>query len=740
MIHNQASAVGVALLLAAFSVFAVHTQVSAEELTFNNDILPILSKTGCNGGGCHAKAGNGQNGFRLSLFGFEPTEDYEHIVKEGRGRRISAAAPEQSLLLLKATNSVPHGGGKRFEVDSSHYKRIVEWIEQGMQQGTAEDPHLVSLEVLPQRNALKTHDKQQLQVLATFSDQTKRDVTELAMFESNDKSMAECDETGMVHTLDLPGNLAVMVRFQGLVSVYNAYVPLGAPVENLPPPKNFIDEHVFANLKRIGIPPSPVCDDATFIRRVSLDITGQLPTLEQTREFLEDTRTDKREQLVETLLNSPSYADFFANKWSSLLKNRREAASDKIVTFAFHSWLRDGFLENRPYDQMVRELLGSTGDIAGNPPVAWYKRVKQPERQLEDVAQLFLGVRMQCAQCHHHPFERWSQDDYYGLSAFFIRIGRTPTPVAGEDIIFHIRGVAEAENRKTHKKLKPKPLGGSELEIPPDDDPRLYLVDWMRSPDNPYFAQALVNRYWKHFFKRGLIDPEDDVRDTNPPSNPELLQALSKHFVESGFDLKDVIRLITQSQTYQLSSVPNEYNLVDQQIYSRYYPRHLQAEVFLDAIDTVSGTTTSFADVPEGTLAISLPDNSYTANSYFLKVFGRPDSSSVCECERVDSSNLAQSLHLLNSQEIRSKLTAESGRAKRLATDERTDEEKIRELYLVALSREPRPEEIQIAESYLAKPRFDAQGNALPTDQAKRQTYEDLIWAILNTKEFIVNH
>lgn len=732
-----AGCLGIALLLVSASL---HGAEPAPMLTFNRDISPILTKTGCNGGNCHAKAGAGQNGFRLSLYSFEPDEDYEHIVKEARGRRISPAAPEQSLILLKATNTVPHGGGKRIEVGSENYQRIVDWIAQGMAPGQQTDPHLVKLEVQPGKATMQRKSTQQLKVLAHYSDGSQRDVTALAMFEANDKSMAETDDAGLVTTLDLPGNLAVMVRYQGQVSVFNAYIPLGAPVKDVPPYKNFIDELVFENLKKIGIPPSPICDDATYLRRVSLDIAGHLPTVEETEAFLKNPDPKKRDQLVDSLLDSPGYADYFANKWSALLKNRRDENADKAANFAFHFWLRDGFLENRPYDQMVRELLGATGDIASNPPVAWYKRVKEPERQLEDVAQLFLGVRMQCAQCHHHPFERWSQTDYYSFSAFFTQIGRTPTATAGEDVIFHKRGVAQATDKKTKAPVKPMVLGGEPLKILPDEDPRLYLADWMGTPDNPFFAKALVNRYWKHFFKRGLIEPEDDIRETNPPSNPELLDALAKHFVTSGYDLKSIIRVMTQSSVYQLSSAPNEYNIVDQQNFSRFYPRHLQAEVLLDAINSAAGARSSFPDVPAGTLAISLPDNSYNRSSYFLKVFGRPDSASVCECERVDSSSLAQSLHLLNSDEIRQKLVVGDGRADRLAKGNQPDQEKIRELYLATLSREPREQEMNVALDYLAKARVDEAGK--PTDAApiNRMAYEDLLWALLDTKEFIFNH
>ena len=713
---------------------------AAAALNFVNDVEPILTKAGCNAGACHAKAGIGQRGFRLSVLGFEPEEDYEHIVKEGKGRRVFAAAPDQSLLLLKAANIVPHGGGKRMEPGSEEFKTLVRWIGEGMIYQRESDPKIVSVEVEPARLSLKARSRQQLKVRARYSDGSVRDVTRTALYEANDKSMAEASEAGLVSLQDLPGNVAVMVRYSGLVSVCSISVPLGAPVEQLPPLRNFIDNLVFANLKRIGIPPSEVCDDATFLRRISLDVAGRLPTEGETRAFLESKDPGKRDSVIERLLRSPGYADFFAGKWALLLHNKRDLASDTVSNFAFHSWIRDNLLENTPYDAIVRDLLAATGEIGTNPAVAWFKRVKEPQQQVEDVAQLFLGVRMQCAQCHHHPFERWAQRDYYSLAAFFSQIGRKLSSTPEEEVIFHKRGVAQAENKKTKQQVRPAGLGGTPLEIPPDEDPRLRLVEWMRDKTNPFFAKALVNRYWKHFFHRGLVDPEDDMRDTNPPTNPELLEALAAQFVESGYDLKALIRTLTQSTTYQLSSVPNAHNGIDQQNFSRYYPRRLPAEVLLDAIDGLTGVSTNFADLPPGTRAVSLPDNSYNRTTSFLKVFGRPEGLSVCECERVDSASLAQSLHLLNSPDIKAKLSGANGMADRLMKANGTDGEKIRSLYLTAFSRLPSPDEIKQAEEYLIRPLTDGRGEPMDPLKAKRTSLEDLIWALMGAKEFFYNH
>jgi hypothetical protein len=711
-----------------------------QSISLVNDVVPILTKSGCNAGTCHAKAGNGQNGFQLSLLGFEPREDFSRLVLEGRGRRVSFASPEQSLLLLKATGAVPHGGGARFSIDSDRYQILLDWIRQGAVDDQTTAPKLVSLEVQPSRSILAAYGEQQLAVIATYADQSRKDVTSMALYESNESAMASVSESGHVQIHDIPGKVSIMVRYQGQATVFMASVPQGIAVDSVPSSKNFMDDFVFSNLKELGIPPSPICDDSTFLRRVTLDIAGRLPREDEVVEFLQNPSETKRDEAIDRLLQSSEYADFFANKWTAMLKNRRDDASDITSNFAFYSWVRDGLLANKPYDQMVRELLAATGTVIANPPVAWYKRVKDPKQQLEDVAQLFLGVRMQCAQCHHHPFERWSQDDYYSFAAFFSQVGRKPTATRGEDMIFHKRGMAGAINAKTGATLRPATLGEAPLAIAPDVDPRLKLVDWMASPSNPFFAKAVVNRYWKHFFRRGLIEPEDDIRDSNPATNPELLAALEKRFVESGYDLKELVRALVRSHAYQLSSLPNEHNVRDEQNYSRYYPRRLQAEVLLDAIDDVAMTRTDFPNLPSGTRAIALPDNSYNNASPFLKVFGRPENESVCECERIQTSSLAQSLHLMNAGDIKGKLSSGNGRAELLAKSDKPIEDRITELYRVALARTPSSEELATAVAYLNEPRLDAQGKPVDPARALRENLHDLLWAMINTKEFLFNH
>jgi hypothetical protein len=569
---------------------------------------------------------------------------------------------------------------------------------------------------------------QQISTVAIYSDGSTEDVTQMALYEPNDTEMAEVATGGLVKTLDLSGEVAIMARYQGQVSVFRATVPLGAELGTLPAEKNFIDTAVFNKLKLLGIPPSALSDDATFIRRVSIDITGQLPSEQEVRDFVANTASNKRDALVDRLVDSPAYADLFANKWNMVLRNKRKQPTDTRGTYEFYNWIRDSLYENRPYDQLVREVLTASGDVTTNPTVTWFREVAAVNEQVEDTAQLFLGLRIQCARCHHHPFEKWSQDDYYGFSAFFSRVGKKNGANPREQRIFHNEGLASATNPRSNKALKPTGLGAPASEIAADRDPRHYLVDWMASKDNKFFAYSLVNRYWKHFFDRGIVEPEDDMRETNPPSNPELIKALANNFIESGFDLKQLVRTICKSTTYQLSSLPNDYNLKDKQNFSRYYPRRLKAEVLYDGLHQVTATTQAYSGLPEGTTAMQLPDP--TVGPYFLKVFGQPQADTACECERSQEANLAQSLHLLNSSEVQGKISSASGRSAILANDkDRTDEQKIEELYRWVYSRNPDAEEMQIAIGHLKK-----------HEANKKVAWEDILWALINTKEFLFNH
>ncbi|MBL8890024.1 MAG: DUF1553 domain-containing protein [Planctomycetaceae bacterium] len=708
-----------------------------QPVSFNNQIIPIFTKFGCNGGGCHGKA-SGQNGFKLSLLGFEPSEDHEFIVNEGRGRRVFPAAPEESLLLQKAINSVPHGGGQRLDADSDEYRRLVRWIAQGMPAGRPDEGRVERLLLHPPTRQLQRGSTQQLSVLAVYSDGRIEDVTRGATYESNITDLAEVDQRGFVQLKQQAGDVAVMARYQGQVAVFRASIPLGAEVANWPTPNNAVDKAVFDKLRTLGIPPAPLCDDSTFLRRVTLDVAGHLPTREQTLAFLADQSTDKRSRLVEQLLSSEAYADFFARKWVTILRNRRESEEKKFGAFAFHQWLRDQFYQNVPYDEWVRQLVTASGDPDVNPAVIWYRQVPSNESRLEDMAQMFMGQRLQCARCHHHPFEKWSQTDYFQMAAFFSKLQQKPGAAPQEPQFVSRVGGAAASHPKSGQGLLPAGLDATPSQVQEHLDARLALADWLVAPDNPFFSRMLANRYWKHFFGRGLVEPEDDLRVTNPPSNPELLEALANHLVEHDYDLKSLVRLICNSQAYQFSWEPNEHNLNDRTSFSRYYPKRLTAEVLLDSVDDVLGTTTAFAGMPNGTRAVSLPDTSFS--SYFLTVFGQPESTTACECERSQEATLAQSLHLLNSKEMQAKLGEEKARPSKFAVEDLDPKLAIDDFYLRALSRPPTEVETATALSFVQQHLDKVDSNPDAKRAALKVAYEDLVWALVNSKEFLFNH
>ncbi|MCH2062251.1 MAG: DUF1553 domain-containing protein [Roseibacillus sp.] len=701
-------------------------------VSFANEIVPLFTRHGCNGGSCHGKVG-GQNGFQLSLFGFEPWKDRDHLTG-GRIRRIFRAAPEHSLLVLKASGQLPHKGGSRLQKDSDDYRLLVQWIGQihSNSDNRNETPGVEYIVVMPSESLAAAGASQQLRVTAHFTDGSTRDITRAAVYESNNETMAEVELDGLVHLKDKTGTASVMVRFQEHVTVFRATIPLGVPVEDIPQPINVIDEHVFAKLRKLGLPPSGLCDDGTFLRRATVDITGRLPTLEEARAFLDDESPDKRSRVIDALLDSSGYADYFAGKWASILRNQRRNDRHRPETYAFHEWIRQSLQANRAYDDFVRDILTATGTIRDNPPVAWYRNVGGEKERMQDMGQVFLGVRLQCAQCHHHPYEKWSQDDYYGLAAFFTTLeNKQARP--GEGAFVHRSKVALSKNPGSEQELGPALPGRGPLELAPGDDPRQALADWVVDPENPYFARMIANRYWKHFFGRGLVDPEDDMRTTNPPTHPALLATLEEHVIESKFDLKALIRLICNSGTYQRSSIPNEHNKEDQQNYSRFYPRRLQAEVLADAINQLTNGSDSFRGQPAGARAVQLPDDQFAHEFHFLAIFGRPNMASACECERTSTFSLAQAVQLVNSKETSAKLASPISRVSLLLRDnERTDQSRIEELYLRAYSRPATSEDLSIAKRHLDEASADP--------EARRASYEDLVWALLNSRGFIYNH
>jgi hypothetical protein len=718
-------------------------------LNFGNQVVPIFTKLGCNSGGCHGKLA-GQNGFRLSLLGFEPELDYATLVKESRGRRTFPASPDASLLLMKATGKTAHGGGKKLEQDSAEYALVRRWIAAGTPWGGDKDPKVTRISVYPKHRVMTRQGKQQFAVYAHYSDGSVEDITRRAQYETNDPEIATVDANGLVRTLTLSGEAAVMARYQGMVAVFRTTVPLGM---NTPDwqfePKTVVDTFTAKKWKELGLVPSELCTDEQFIRRVYLDITGTLPTPKQVTEFASDADAAKRDKLVDKLLDSPEYAFYFANKWADILRVKRRGQPDRAAgTFAFHEWIHQQIAADVPYSEFVRGILTATGDERKNPPTVWFKEIENAQSFVDDVSQVFLGQRLACANCHHHPYEKWSQDDYWGLAAFFARVGRKNTILPGFDpnrgqvsvqVVFS-RPNGNVQNKRTGQNAPMKPLDAEPVQVPAEDDPRTKLVDWMIDPKNPFFAKAVANRYWAHFFGRGIVDPLDDMRITNPPSNPELLDALAKEFVANKYSLKALVRTICTSRTYQLSSTPNEFNKNDKQAYARYYPKRLQAEVLLDALCQVTDSPNRFGGLPADrnapNRAIMLPDESF--GSYFLDVNGRPQRISACECERVNEANLAAVLHMLNSDEVQGKITRAGGRADALAKpdDKRPDADKIEELFLWAFARKPTAEDRDAALAHIEKM---VKKNPMNSVAGRKAAYENIIWALVNTKEFWFN-
>ncbi len=708
---------------------------------FTTDVVPLLTRLNCNSGGCHGKS-TGQNGFKISLLGFDPAMDYSAIARESRGRRIFPGDPDRSLLLLKATGLVPHGGGRLLEADSADYALLYDWIEQGAIGPHPDDPEINKIELSPGNRVFQQRSSLQLRVTAYFSDGTQRDVTHQSIYESNYPEIGKVDQEGLITTQSRGGVFAVMARFGEKIAVFQGVVPYhskgqqkltGYPSEEQ---LSKIDQRLVAQWKKLGILPSKPVDDATFIRRVTLDICGTLPTVDEVRQYLADSRADKRERLIDRLLERPEYASYFALKWADVLQNRGSGygtRNQRAGTMLFSAWIRDSIAANKPYDRFVTELLTATGRQAQNPPAIWYRSVRSTPDYVESVAQAFLGVRVQCAQCHHHPAERWSEDDYYSFAAIFSRVGRkggfADAEVPTNEVIY-LKDEGEVHNPRSGKLMQPRPLGGPDFKVSRFDDPRRKLAKWMTSPENPFFARTMVNRMWGHFFGRGIIHPIDDARSTNPPTNPVLLDELAYDFAANGYDVKQLIREITNSYAYRLSANPNETNAEDSQCFARYYPKRLSAEVLLDGISQVLDVPTVFPGgpglFPEGMRAVNLPDENVRFN--FLDVFGRPARTSACECERTVDPALSQALELVNSKEIQRKLTDKNGYIELLASNQKTHSDNVREIFVRTLSRTPRTSEVETAVKYLN------------SEKNRHEAYRSLVWALLATNEFMMNH
>lgn len=720
----------VVLISLSFSGLAVGQTPEAVP-DFELDVLPIFTKFGCNAGACHGKQ-RGQNGFQLSLLAFDPDFDFDALTKESRGRRLSPSQPEQSLLLLKPIGVAPHGGGKRLDPNSPDFATLRNWVLSGMPRTIPNAPKLERISVEPSDVVLGANSQKSLKVTAHYSNGSTREVTRLSQFQSNEPAVAAVNDAGVMATNVVTGESAVMARYMNLIAVCTVSVPLANEVPkefyDKLPRKNFIDEQVWQKLARLRLTPSEPAPDHTFLRRVYLDVIGRAPTADEAKQFLDDPSPNKREALVDHLLAQPDYADHWANKWADLLRPNPYHVGIKSV-LNYDAWIRDAFRKNKPYDQFVRELVSAKGSTWRNGSTNMFRDRRQPDELTTIVSQLFLGIRLECAKCHHHPFEKWAQDDFYSFAAYFSRVGRKGTgisaPISGsEEFIFTGTKDRPVTHPQTQKAMEPRPLFGNSPALPADADPRDVLAAWITSRENSYFAQVMVNRVWTDLMERGLVEPVDDLRMSNPPSNGPLLEALAADFRDNGYDIKKLIRRITTSYVYGLSSVPNDRNAADTRNYSRHYRQRLRGEALLDSISQITGTTDNFAAAAPGTRAKELW--TVRIESQFLDAFGRPDENQDPPCERQSDTTVVQVLHLMNSESLYSKVTTDSGVAAQLAKSDLAPAAVVESLYLSLYSR--RPSE---AESKAAVALFEKEG------ANRRQVIEDLMWAMLNTPEFV---
>ncbi len=735
--------------------------VAEPVIDYLDQVRPVLWKAGCNMGACHA-AQYGQGGFKLSVFGFDPAADRIAMARDSQSRRINLLDPTHSLILQKPTMQVPHGGGRRLEVGSRDYELLAAWVRNGAP-APATERVISKLIVTPAQRIGDIGLKQQLRVEAVYADGETRDVTAWAKFDSMDEGLVAVTREGLC-TVAGRGQAPVMVRFEGQADICMFVIPYGPPAPLVGwTNNNVIDELAATKFKELGIEPSPLCDDATFLRRIFLDAIGTLPTREEIDEFLRMTDADamagynstlsgtalaagssappaasavpltKRTVWIDRLLgltDSPKkglynerYAAYWTLKWSDLIRNNSRDLQDTGM-WALHNWIKGAFRENLSFDKFVSQLVQGKGSSFSNGPANYFIINNTPSELAESTSQLFLGTRLTCAQCHHHPFEKYSQDDYYSFAAFFARTGLKTSQefgLFGGERVVVIKTGGDVRQPRTGKVMPPKPLDSEPVDHPLDR--RIALAQWMTSPTNGAFARATVNRYVSYLLGRGLVDPVDDLRPTNPPTNPAMLQALSDDFVKSGFNLKQLVRTIMVSRLYQLDSQPTAQNVADRRFYSHFEVKRLTAEPLLDAIDHAAGTQTKFKDLPLGTRAIEIPDAEYP--DYFLNTFAKPRRTSVCECERSPDANLAQALHTLNGDILTTKIATKTGRVEKLLAEKKPHAEIVTDLYYATLCRAPSPQELAASETLLAD---------YPTP---KECYEDLLWALINSKAFL---
>jgi hypothetical protein len=702
----------------------VKDAIKDRPISFKLDVMPIFLRNGCNQGGCHGAA-RGKDGFRLSLFGFDPDGDHYRLTRELNGRRINLAIPEESLLVEKSIGKVPHTGGQKFAVGEQYYNDLVRWVDAGGPQDPAGIPTPVSVDLFPKSALLDGKGStQQLIVRAKYSDGSERDVTSLALFLSSNDSSGKVSPNGLVTAGDR-GEAFVMARF----STFTVGVPFIVLPKDLKfsfpptPEKNYIDTLVNAKLKNLRIAPSATCSDEVFLRRIFIDLTGMLPSVEEYKAFMANKSADKREQLVKDLMERKEFSELWVLKWAELLQIRSSNQVSYKATLLYYNWLQDRIARNVPLNQWVQELLGANGGTFNNPVTNYYQNETDILKVTENVAQVFMGMRIQCAQCHNHPFDRWTMDDYYGFAAFFTQIGRKPTEDPRELVVFN-SGSGEINHPVGGRRMAPKYLGG---EIPDvtGKDRRGLMAEWLASPKNPYFATNLSNMVWTHFFGLGIINEVDDVRVSNPPSNSELLQELGKKFTEYNYDFKRLVKDIVLSNTYQLSTQTNPSNESDTKNFSHSSIRRIKAETFLDCISQVTETKNKFPGLPLGARAVQIADGQ--VSNYFLTTFGRATRESVCSCEVKLDPTLSQSLHLLNGDATTQRIT-QGNLIGKLLKDKKTPEEILDEIYMRCLSRMPSADE---------KTKVLALVNA---EKDKKQVLEDACWAVLYTREYMFNH
>jgi hypothetical protein len=698
--------------------------LSAADPTFLRDVAPIINKAGCTSGPCHGAA-KGKNGFKLSLRGYDPQFDYEALLYDLSGRRFNRAEPARSLMLAKPTQQVPHGGGLRFEANSEYYKTIHDWIAAGVPFGDPKKDTVTRLDVEPKEIFMKTPgETAAVKVTAVYSDGATRDVTKLAVVESNTPDVAAVTDASVAGAR--VGEATLLVRYQGNLSTLPVTVVNPKPgfAWKALPQHNYIDQAIDAKLQKLHIQPTAPVDDAGFLRRASLDLTGQLPTPEEVRAFLADAAKNKRAAKIDKMIASPAFVDHWTLKFGDLLQNSRKYLGEKGA-FAFREWIRDAVAQNKPYDRMVREMLAARGSSYDAPEANFYRVTRDAKPTMEKTTQVFLGVRMVCAQCHDHPFERWTQNQYYEMAAFFSPVGLRPGYEVGEEIVFDQRQDFDMKHPKDGRAVPAKFIVGGTAP-PQDATRRLAYAEWLTAKDNPFFAKSTVNRVWSYFFGKGIIDPVDDIRASNPPTNPALLDALAKDFVDHNFDLRHLMRTIANSRAYQAGVATNEWNAADGDNFSHFIPRRLTAEQLMDGVASATGVRPVFPEAPPETRADQLTDP-HIGKDGFLDVFGRPQRESSCECERRSDFSLPQALNLVNGKTISDAVADGNGRVAKAVLGGRSEKELVEELYLASFGRAPTAAELEKGLGYLK-------------GGPRASRAQDLLWALLNSKGFLYNY